>query len=91
VLVGQDPLQEFLKFGFAVDVALPLNFLREQIHGAHVMRIDLYRLTEFDDGLRGIAASTFEHSGQIVNLVVLRHQFLRSPQALRSRIEVSLA
>ncbi len=37
-LCGENLLQQLLKFGLAVGVALTLNFLRQQIHGAQVMR-----------------------------------------------------
>jgi len=76
---GQNALQQFLKLGLAVGIALTLHFLRQQIHCAQIMGIDLDRFAEFDDGLGGIAAFAFEHPGQIVNLVILRASFCARP------------
>ena len=61
-LCGENLLQQLLKFGLAVGVALPLNFLRQQIHGAQITGVDLHRLAELDDSLRRIAAFAFEHT-----------------------------
>src|ERR1700677_130927 len=55
------------------------------------MRIDLHRSAQLDNSLCWITAFAFEHTQQIVNLIVPRHQLLRSLQPLRRYFKVSLA
>ena len=89
-LCGENLLQQLLEFSLSVGIALALHFLGQQVHGAQVTRVDLDGFAEFGDGLGGIASFAFEHTGQIMKLVVLRRQLLRLSQAFGCRIEVSL-
>ena len=89
--MGEDLLQQLLKLSLTVGITLPLHFLREQIHGAQATRVYLHCPAELDDGLRRIAPFAFQHTQQIINLIVLRSQLLRSRQPLCGYIVVSLA
>jgi hypothetical protein len=90
-LYRQDPLQQLLKFSFAIGIALPLNLLGQQVESAQVLGIDLDGFAELDDSLRRIPTLALKHAQQIVDLVVLGSQLLGATQPLGCHIEVSLA
>ena len=61
-LCGENLLQQLLEFSLPVGIALALNFLGQQVHGAQIMRVDLHRLAEFGNGLGGVASFALEYA-----------------------------
>ena len=75
-LYRQDPLQQLLKFGFAIGITLTLNLLRQQVESAQVLGVDLDCFAELDYSLRWVPAFALEHTQQVVDLIVLGGQLL---------------